>query len=95
MTEEVYENWFAVIDKKGELVSVEENKDMAEGVSALFELDLQHPTNKVVQVTIITVPLLDLVVKILDEAQERLNARRLAEIEENRRAFNPQTTEVK
>jgi hypothetical protein len=71
MIPELYENWYAVVNKKGELLSVEETEIYAENTSLIQENDPDHPTNKIVQVTIITIPLLDFVMKVFDMAEEK------------------------
>lgn len=84
----IYTDWFGVLNKKGELMSVDESEQISQANANALETVIGVQTNRVAPVTVIVGSLLDLVVMILDEAKQKVNQKRLAEIAENARAFN-------
>lgn len=84
----IYTDWFGVLNKKGELMSVDESEQISQANANALETIIGIQTNRVAPVTVIVGSLLDLVIMILDEAKQKVTEKRLAEIAENARAFN-------
>lgn len=72
---------------------VDESEQMSHANAAALEIVPNQPQNKVVQVTILTVPLLEFVIMVLDGAKQKVTDKRLAEIAERARDFNPNQKE--
>lgn len=71
----IYESWYGIFDKKSNLLAVEESKHCAQSVALNLELDPPHPTNRILQVTILACDLSDLTMAMLEEAKRRIHAR--------------------
>lgn len=71
----IYEDWFGVFNKKGELLAVEESEEQAKHVALNLELDPRPKahTNRVLQVVVITErPVEDLIIEILEKAKLKI-----------------------
>lgn len=86
----IYDQWFGVFNKKGELMSVDESEQIAHANADALELVKNVRTNTVIPVTIVNGTLLDFVVMILDAAKTQIDERRITRITENARAFDPE-----
>lgn len=83
----IYEDWYGVLNKKGELMSVDESEQIAQANANALETVIGVQTNKVVPVTVLAIPILDLINLVLKQAEVEQAIRRLAKIEADARPF--------
>lgn len=88
----IYTEWYGVINKKGELMSVDESEQISQANADALELVKNVKTNKVVPVTVLAVPLTDLIMSLIAGAHERIRERNEEKIKANARPFKAEYT---
>lgn len=79
--------WHGIVNRKNELLAVEESYDIAHAVATNLEIDSKRPTNKVVQITILFgMTLEDYVVRAAETAQAIAEERRKQRLAEKSKA---------
>lgn len=79
--------WYGVINRKGELMAVEESEEMARMSSSALEVNPKSPTNRLIPVTILRSSLQDAILEIVDRAMARIEERKKEDVVNKAKPF--------